>query len=493
MRSAVLTDTSVQMPTRSPHPADMVFTAELDWATNSVSSRLKILRAARHEIANMSAAFAGAVSPELARTPADTRVAEILPLLAACRFLERKAESILAPRRLGRRGLPFWLAGVQSEIHRVPLGRVLVIGPANYPLFLPGVQVLQALAAGNAVTWKPGRGGRPIADLFAQAMFKAGLAHDLLRITEESVDAGQKAMQQGADKVFFTGSALVGRVLMREMAETLTPCVMELSGCDAIVVLPSADISRVVQALVFGMRLNGSATCMAPRRILLVDATPARRDTFLADLLDALAIVNPVLIPENVLLQLRRLLDEAARGGAHVHGSAHAEAIRPIVVTNVQSTMNVAQADIFAPVLSVIDVDGDVGVLAAQEICPFALTAAIFGDEAEARRLSTKITAGSIMINDIIVPTADPRVPFGGRRQSGFGVTRGTEGLLEMTAIKTIAVRRGRSTRHYEATTAAHAEIFDGVIAATHANGWTVRWRGFKQIAGAGRKLARKG
>ena len=79
----------------------------------------------------------------------------MLPLAEACRFLEREAEAILAPRRPGRRALPLWLSRVRREIRREPLGVVLIIGPGNYPLLLPGVQLIQALAAGNAVLLKP--------------------------------------------------------------------------------------------------------------------------------------------------------------------------------------------------------------------------------------------------------------------------------------------------------------------------------------------------
>jgi aldehyde dehydrogenase (NAD+) len=99
------------------------------------------------------------------------------------------------------------------------------------------------------------------------------------------------------------------------------------------------------------------------------------------------------------------------------------------------------RSDVFAPVLTVIDIEGEAGMLATLEACPFGLTTSIFGDEGEARRLAAKLSVGTVLVNDLIVPTADPRVPFGGRRQSGFGVTRGMEGLLEMTAVKTVAIR----------------------------------------------------
>ncbi len=440
----------------------------------------------------MSPILARAISPELSRSPADTRVAELLPLLAACHFLEREAETVLGVRRQRRQGLPLWLAGVDSEIQRVPLGHILVIGPSNYPLFIPGVQVLQALVAGNAVTWKPGRCGKAVAEVFARALSRAGLPDGLLRVTDDTVDATHIALEERPDKVFFTGSADTGRLLMRILAETLTPCVMELSGCDAVVVLPSADLSRVVQALAFGMRLNGSATCMAPRRVLLMETTDARRKAFLSSLRSALFEVAPVPISDGINVQLRELMDDAVRQGARIERDQEvsgAKGVRPILILNVRPEMRIAQADVFAPVLSVIDVEGENGVLEAQQACLFALTASIFGDEREARRLASKLNVGSVLINDIIVPTADPRLPFGGRRESGFGVTRGAAGLLEMTAIRTVAVRRGRRVRHYEVTTPLHEGLFDGLIATTHGGSWPERWRGLKQMIAAGKRL----
>ena len=462
--------------------------AQRAWAEVALTERLRVVRRARQRMAGMAAAFAAAIPEDLARTPADTMVAEVLPLLAAGRFLEREAAKILAVRRLGRRGLPFWLAGVDSEVRRVALGKVLVIGPANYPLLLPGVQTWQALVAGNAVVWKPGRGGRAVAALFAQAMYEAGLPHDLLRVAEESDAAGRTEIALGADKVFFTGSSTTGKALLRDLAGTATPSVMELSGCDAVVVLPTADLERVVQALVFGMRLNGSATCMAPRRVMLAGASAGRKRTLLRKLETELATVAGVRLAEVVRAQLRTLLDGARAMGAQVHGEMATEQ-QPILVTEVRPEMAIAQADVFAPLLMVMAVADEAGLLAAQEVCPYALTAAVFGEERTARGLAEKITAGTVVVNDVMVPTADPRVPFGGRRGSGFGVTRGAEGLLEMTAVKVIAVRRGKSTRHYDATGVAHEGLFAGLIAMSHAGTWRARWQGLKQVVAASKGL----
>lgn len=463
------------------------------WAARTIRERLIVLKAGRHRMAAMTHEFAAAISSESGRNTADTLVAEVLPLLAAGKFLEQQAEKILCTRRLGRRGLPFWLTGLESEVQRVPFGRVLVIGPANYPLFLPGVQTLQGLAAGNAVVWKPGHGGGAVAELFADALYRAGLPRELLRITDESVDAVEREIVAGVDKVFFTGSASTGQLLLKRLADTLTPCVAELSGCDAVVVLPSAEMGRVVQGLAFGMRLNGSATCMAPRRMLLVNAADSWRSEFVEKLQEALRSVDGITLPEKVKHQLDGLLEEARRGGATVLGDADERMLRPLLIVDATAEMRIAQTDVFAPVLTVIDIEGEAGMLATLEACPFGLTTSIFGDEGEARRLAAKLSVGTVLVNDLIVPTADPRVPFGGRRQSGFGVTRGMEGLLEMTAVKTVAIRRGRSERHYEATVSAHESLFRGVILASHSATLRERWRGVREMIAAGRKLKRKG
>ena len=463
--------------------------AQAAWAGVRLALRLRVLRRARHVLAGMTAELVDAISPELSRSKADTMVAEVLPLLAACRYLEREAARVLRARRLGRRGLPLWLAGVSSTVERVPYGVVLVIAPANYPLFLAGVQALQGLAAGNAVVWKPGLGGGAVAEVFRLAMERAGLPDGLLTVTAETLEAAVAEMRARPDKIFFTGSAAGARAVQRMAAEMSVPIVAELSGCDAVVVLPSADADRVVDALVFGMRLNGSATCMAPRRLLLVGGGHER---LVERLLARFAAMEGVLVQEPARQLLRELMEEAASDGATIAGDVRDVLLRPVLVLNGRPEMRVAQSDVFAPVLTVIAV-ADVGAaVAAHQVCPLRLTAAVFGREQEARRVGDRLGVGTVLVNDLIVPTADPRVPFGGRGASGFGVTRGAEGLLEMTAVKTTCVRRGRSRRHYEATGATHEGLFAGVIAMGHGAGLADRMRGLRQLVKAGKELGSK-
>jgi acyl-CoA reductase-like NAD-dependent aldehyde dehydrogenase len=456
------------------------------WAEASVRERLRVLRAARHSMAAQASEFAAAISPQLARSPADTLAGEVLPLLDACRFLEREAARLLAPRRLGRVGRPLWFAGVMAEVLHEPIGHVLVIGPANFPLFLAGVQTMQALVAGNAVTWKPGRGGARVAELFAQHLRMAGLPEGLLTITDETVEAARIALADGPDKVIFTGSSDSGQKVLATLAESATPAVVELSGSDAALVMPSADLQEVAKAVAFGLRLNGGAVCMSPRRLFASRSTM----TALKPLLQAeLAKVPAVAIDAATTAKLGVLLADAVAGGAIVHGELRAEAQAPLLVMGATVRMEITRNDIFAPVLSLLECESMLHAMDQYAQCPYALAASIFcgrSDEKKARSMAKMLRAGTVLINDMIAPTADPRVPFGGRGASGFGVTRGAEGLLEMTAVKVVLVRRGGSMRHLEPTTEQDARTFDSLIEVAHGKGLAARWSALVELVKSG-------
>jgi aldehyde dehydrogenase (NAD+) len=475
--------TAIAPETRSPAAES---TTQRVWAASPIARRLAVLSAARHQLAAIADQFADAISSDLIRTRADTYAAEILPLLAACRFLEREATHILGPRHLGRPGLPFWLAGIVATVERVPFGAVLIIGPSNYPLFLPGVQTLQALAAGNSVVWKPGRGGCAVAELFRTALLHAGLPPDLLRITADSTEAAIDEIDAHPAKIFFTGSSTAGRAILHRAADHAIPVVAELSGCDAVVVLPSADPKLVVEALCFGMRLNGSATCMAPRRLILLGKG---HEKLLSALENRFAAMDPIEIPAATRGQMLALLDEARGQGATICGNPGALSLKPVLILDGDPEMQVAQADIFAPILTVLSAANMDEVVRFEALCPYGLTVAIFGAETDARALGQRLTAGTILINDLIVPTADPRVPFGGRRGSGFGATRGREGLLEMTAPKVTSSRSSPTTRHYQETGAAHEELFRAAIALAHSPTLRKRFAGLRKLVTAARNL----
>jgi len=465
--------------------------AQQIWARANLRKRLALLRRARHRIAATAEEIARSVPCSqpgaLHRTLADTLASEVLPLVEACRFLEREAEWILAPQRVSAHTRPFWLRRVNAETIREPVGVVLIIAPANYPLFLPGVQVLQALAAGNAVLWKPAPGGSGAAEALRDVLIGCGLDPALLQVLNDSTEAASEAIDAGVDKVFLTGSASAGKAVLHHLAPHLTPAVMELSGCDAVFVLPGADPERTVAALIFGLRFNGSATCMAPRRLFLV----GEHTETLRKLLDQLKSLSPIPLPLATRAQLAELFENARRLGGSIVVEESSGALRYAVILRATPEMKAAQSDIFAPVLCILDVPNTDAAVNAHALCPYALTAAIFGPEAEARTLASRLPVGMVLINDLIVATADPRVAFGGRASSGFGLTRGREGLLEMTALKTVVTQRSRNLRSYRPTTPAHETFFAAYLQMVHASRWRDRWSGMCRFFRATARLHR--
>jgi len=369
---------------------------------------------------------------------------------------------------------------------------VLILGAGNYPLFLGGVQVIQALVAGNAVLWKPAPGTEGVAVALRVLLLEAGLDSRLLSVLDASVEAGIRAMAGGVDHVVLTGSAETGKAVLRQLAETLTPATMELSGCDAVFVLPGADLAHTVRALAFGLRFNGSFTCMAPRRVFLVGMTGAQVTEFEGLLVAAVGDLPAVLVPDATRERVQGLVEDAHLQGAAIllNGLGGSDCgVAVTVIARATPAMLAMRTEIFAPVLSLMRT-ADVGeALAADAACAYGLTASVFGPEAEARALAGRLRVGNVLINDVVVPTADPRIAFGGRGQSGFGVTRGAEGLLGMTTPRTIQVQRKPSVRSYQRTGEGHVEFFSALAVVLYGAGVKARWDGLRRVVRAGRLL----
>jgi aldehyde dehydrogenase (NAD+) len=302
------------------------------------------------------------------------------------------------------------------------------------------------------------------------------------------VEAAQRARADGPDKVVFTGSSRSGQAVLSTLAQTAIPAVVELSGSDAVVVTPQADLQLVAKAVAFGLRLNGGAVCMSPRRLF---ATPATMRALRPLLESELAKIPAVTLEPQTAERLKAMLDEAVSAGASVWSPAGSDSVRPMIVDAATPGMAIARSDVFAPVISLIQAETMMHVPEMYAQCPYALTLSVFCGKAETHKamsVARTLKAGTVLINDLIAPTADPRVPFGGRGASGYGVTRGAEGLLEMTAVKTLLVRRGGAMRHLDATTDADAPMFAGLIGVLHGSSWSARWKSLQSVMKSARK-----
>ena len=431
-----------------------------DWRRLELSTRLKIVRTVRLNLATHTESS----SLELCgnRTPEEFLVSEIIPFLDACKYLERNAKKVLRTRSLSSRWNPIWLRGVRHKIVREPLGVVLSIAPSNYPFFLPAVQCLQALTAGNAVLLKPAIGGEQAARTFEALLLRSGLPSGLLQVLPSSPSVASEALAQSVDKVLLTGSFETGRAILAQAAKSVTPSVVELSGCDGALVYPDADLKLAAACLAFGLTLNSGHTCIAPRRAFVWREVA---NSFRNALTAALASHPAIVLASNQHALLKKTVINALRAGAQLlHGSVNDSSIHaPIVFGNITPGSPILLYENWGPILSIVEVQDEDEAVRAFNNSSFGLGASVFTrSETRARDAARNLVAGSICINDVIVPTADSRVPFAGRKHSGFGITRGAEGLLEMTAVKVISSRAGYQHFHLRPSSPHQLKVLSG-------------------------------
>ncbi|HBE67514.1 MAG TPA: aldehyde dehydrogenase [Planctomycetaceae bacterium] len=459
--------------------------AQQVWARQLLRKRLTAVGRVASLIAEHYDDLVGAIERPNA-SKSEKLASEVMPLADACRFTARTGRQVLAPKSMSMFNGAWWMGRLAIRQHAEPWGTVLILAPSNYPLLLPGVQVIQAVAAGNSVIVKPAPECEQVMHRLVDLLIDADIPQGVVQVVGTSIELAQGYLQQGVDKVVLTGSVHTGRAVLRQLAETLTPATVELSGCDAVLVLPQAKLDEVVDCLSYGLRLNGGATCIAPRRIF---ATPSHNR--IAKALKEKLLANgesAARVPQRILGQVQRCVQEALDAGAKlVSGRIPRDgdsSMRPIVLDEVTPEMEIARSDIFAPVSSVIRVESVEDALKADRKCPYGLGMSIFGPRSYAEHWAEQIDAGCVVINDIIVPTADPRVTFGGRDQSGWGSTRGRTGLLEMTRPKAVCVRKGSWRPHLDKRNADNAEMLACLLRIFHARGLKSRFAAMQKLAG---------
>jgi acyl-CoA reductase-like NAD-dependent aldehyde dehydrogenase len=460
---------------------DSLRAAQRAWEAVPVRERLRPVRALRHLLATECDALCDAAARDLGKSTEETLAGDLLPLAAACKFLERRAAGLLRPRRVSSRLRPLWLSRQSDVVYRRPRGVVGIIGTWNYPLLLNGVQILQALTAGNGVVWKPSE----VAPQSAAALFEllSDFPPGLVLRLPATREMGGALADADVDHVVFTGSEAVGRKLAAHLGGRLVSSTLELSGCDAFFVLHDADVNLAARAAWFAATINRGQTCIAARRAFVQRPL---YEAFLDALRPLVEQTSPVrLALAGQVRQADRLVEAAlSEKGRLISGKAPEEgdgqtcSLR--VVADARPGWAVCQEASFAPLLAVLPFDDDRQAIEMQPQCPFGLAASIFtGNPSRAQEMAARLNVGMVTINDVIAPTAHPATPFGGRGASGWGVTQGAEGLLELTVPQVVSVRAGKWRPHYDppgSTAMTRYETLRALLQHGHGRTWRQRW-----------------
>jgi acyl-CoA reductase-like NAD-dependent aldehyde dehydrogenase len=435
--------------------ADMVRMArgaQATWIQKPIHERLGPVKTFRRLLVDRADAVVESIRKDVSKSVAGVLSSEVLPTADAARFMEKQAARILAPRQVPRRQLPFWMFGQTDVVHRRPRGVVAVIGTWNYPLLLNGVQILQALTAGNAVLWKPSEVAPSMAPALHGLLLESGYPPELVQMTSPGRELGPAVIEADIDFLVFTGGADTGRRIAARLGERLIPSTLELSGCDSQFVLDDADVTLASRAAWFGTTINNGQTCIAVRRAFVHRSVYALFCDLLRDL-SACVGPLPLAMPAQTT-RAERLVKEALSAGGRllVDGPVNdGGACRPAVIADARSEMSICREDSFAPVMAVIPFDDLADAQRQDASCPYALAASIFTkNTARAQDLAAGLRAGSVTVNDVIAPTVHPGTPFGGSKASGWGVTQGEEGLLELTVPQAVSVKAGTFRPHYD-------------------------------------------
>ncbi len=469
--------------------------AQQVWRETLLRQRLRCVRELRHLLVEQAETLALTVTQDVGRPADEVFVTDILPSADACAFLENQAQRILKPRRIPGPQRPLWLFGSRDVVHRRPRGVVGIIGTWNYPLFLNIVPIVQALTAGNGVLWKPSELTPMLATALHGLFLQAGFPADLFQALPATREAGPELAEAVIDHIVFTGSADVGRKLAARLGERLISSTLELSGCDAMIVLADANIAMAAKAAWFGVTLNKGQTCLAVRRIFVDRSVyPA----FLEQLrtLAAESHQQPLMLFSQAT-QAERLVRAAVDEGASLLLAGQPPTAAddpprfvPTFVVDARPEMAICREASFAPIAAIIPFANFADLVAMQADCSYGLAASIFtADAKQAQRLASVIDTGMITINDVIAQTAHPATPFGGHRQSGWGVTQGAEGLLEMTLPQVVSVRRGSFRPHFAGTQPATTELLKRMIRWRHGRRFPDRLKGFFRMLRAARSF----
>jgi acyl-CoA reductase-like NAD-dependent aldehyde dehydrogenase len=342
--------------------------------------------------------------------------------------------------------------GRVARVVREPVGVVAAITPWNAPLVLLCYKVAAALAAGCTVVAKPSPETPIDAYILAECMEAAGLPPGVFNLVPAGREVGDYLIRHpGIDKISFTGSTAAGKHIAGVAAQRLVRTSFELGGKSAALVLPSANIEQMLASLVpYSMPITGQV-CFSLTRILtprsreqeVLDAyTSAVKQVRVGDPFETATQMGPLAM-ERQLHRVRGYIDKGKRegarlvlGGGRPHGLSRGYFVEPTVFADVRSNMTIAQEEIFGPVVSVLKYDSLDEAVSIANSTPYGLHGAVYtADPEEGFAVARRIRSGSVTVNGLIV---DPKMPFGGFKESGLGREGGIEGLDPYFELKTV-------------------------------------------------------
>lgn len=407
---------------------------DLQWRRDQLTGLRRLLT-------EQADALTEVVRADVGKPAGEVRVFELQVLVNEIDHVLANLKVWLLPRRVG---VPLNIQPASAEIRPQPKGVVLVLSPWNYPLQLLFSPAIGALAAGNALLLKPSELAPRTATLVAELVPRY-LDPELVAVRTGGVPETSELLAERFDHILFTGSAAVGKVVLRAAAEHLTPVTLELGGKSPAYVDEHTDPVVAARRIAWAKFANAGQTCVSPDHVLV---TPAAHERLLAELgraIEAFFGADPRQSPDYGRIvddrHFQRVQAFLADGRVLVGGASDPgqRYLAPTVLVDVDPGSPVMTEEIFGPVLPVLEVADAAAALGFLGARPHPLALYVFSDDPDTRAAFQRdSTSGALVFDAALLHLSVPDLPFGGIGDSGMGAYHGRASIDTFSHLRSV-------------------------------------------------------
>ncbi|MAM29210.1 MAG: aldehyde dehydrogenase [Flavobacteriaceae bacterium] len=399
-------------------------------ATFDINFRIKQLNLLKKVIKDHEQQLYDAIFSDFKKSEFDTYTTELSLVYNDIKDAKRNLKTWAQKERVSANLVNF---PARSYILKEPLGVCLVIGAWNYPYLLSLAPVVAALAAGNTVIIKPSELPKATSRVMAE-IINQNFDPKVLKVVEGGVPETTKLLEQNFDKIFFTGSTKVGKIVYQAAAKQLTPVTLELGGKSPAFVTASCNIKMTARRMAWAKFLNAGQTCIAPDYVMVDAAVEAdflqalvaeiKRQKFSIENNNYVQIIN-----DDNFERVSKMIDtEKLYHGGNL--DATQRLIEPTVLHNVAFDDAVMQEEIFGPILPVIRYENLDDAISRVRELPKPLSAYVFTASTKMKnKVLQQLSFGGGMVNDAVMHIVNSELPFGGLGMSGIGSYHGKAGF----------------------------------------------------------------
>lgn len=421
-----------------------------EWKNSSWETRRECVKKLAASLRSHISECAKLITLEMGK-PITQAEQEIEKCATLCDYYAEHAENLLKPRLITHEKEDY---NQKSYIVYDPLGIIYGIMPWNFPFWQVMRFAIPSIMAGNTALLKhsPNVTG---CSLEIEKLFKNSFPEHVFTSLVMQVEHSEHVVNHRAvAAISVTGSDKTGRIVSAQAGQALKKTVLELGGSDPYIVLEDADIEKTAKTIVAGRISNAGQSCVAPKRILAVDAirealqahvTALMKDYSWGNPADKLVKLGPLARKDLRDHLHKQIVDTVVQGAGVECGGFMPEGMGyfypPTVLVDVPKDTPAYDEELFGPVLSFIPVKDEAEAIKIANGTRFGLSSAIFTkDIKRAEKIARQLMAGGVFINKCTV--SDPRMPFGGIKDSGHGRELNGDGIHEFTNIKTIVIAK---------------------------------------------------